>query len=287
MRVSPDRIKLEDEYTLHLDSGIALRVYADNRPTNYEIAGIQKGIVLIDSGRELIEEGAGFGLPVAKYPDKSIFPGTAYTEIVDNPPFVTIEKTYVMNSVSFKELKNYGQISDIIYHPIHQAFTKLYLNFKILRPVFDWVLENRTRAGITTTFKHVEPRGTVKISYTINMKKIDIKVYPDLDPGCTELVLLNEQGASTFRKYSDSRKVLIDRRIGAWQPVKGDYATFSDLHGSLSFSITKPMRSGFYMGREFVKDRFSWSGLALSLNAYNDTEYEILLNENNLKVFHK
>lgn len=275
---SPEGRRIKDYYTYYLRKDLALRVYADNRPSNYEIADIQKGLILVYSGNELIEEGAGFGLPVAKYQDKSIFPGSAYTEIIDNPPYVIIEKTYEMNSVSIKNLKNYGRISDILYHPFHQTFTKLYLNFEILRPFFDWILENRTRVGIETIFKRVESRGSVKISYIIGMDEINIKVNPALDKGCKELILLNEQGASTFRKYSDNRNVLMDKKIGAWQPVQGHSATFSNLHGSLSFSITKPNKAGFYRGREFIKYRFSWSGLALSFKEYNETEYKIVLN---------
>ena len=200
-----------------------------------------------------------------------------YIEIIDEPPLVIIEKTYEMNLVSIKSLKNYGRISDVLYQPIHRAFTKLYLNYEMLRPLLDWILENRTRIGISTTFKKIKSRGNVKIAYKIGTNTINIKVYPNLEPGCIKLVLLNEQGAAIFRKYSDNRQVLVDRNIGAWQPVQGDSATFSDLQGSVSFSITKPTGADFHRGREYIKERFSWSGLALSFNTNNYVEYNIIL----------
>ena len=81
----PRKVVINDHFTTSLHNGLALRVYVDNMPTNFEISDIHKGLILLESGKELIEEGAGFGLPVAKYGDKSIFPGSAYIEIIDEP----------------------------------------------------------------------------------------------------------------------------------------------------------------------------------------------------------
>ena len=53
--------------TVDLHGGLSIRVYPDRRPGNLEIAGIQKGLILLDGGLELVEEGAGFGLPIALF----------------------------------------------------------------------------------------------------------------------------------------------------------------------------------------------------------------------------
>ena len=50
--------------TLALGSNLALRVYADTRPHVGKITPLQKGLVLVQDGRELIEEGYGFGTPI-------------------------------------------------------------------------------------------------------------------------------------------------------------------------------------------------------------------------------
>jgi hypothetical protein len=50
--------------TLPLGEGLELRLYEDARPHVGKIARIQKGLVLAQDGRELIEEGYGFGSPI-------------------------------------------------------------------------------------------------------------------------------------------------------------------------------------------------------------------------------
>jgi hypothetical protein len=50
--------------TLALADGLELRLYEDPRPHTGKIARIQKGLVLAQDGRELIEEGYGFGAPI-------------------------------------------------------------------------------------------------------------------------------------------------------------------------------------------------------------------------------
>jgi hypothetical protein len=47
-----------------LDSGLAVHVYADTRPHVGKITPLQKGLVLVQDGQELIEEGYGFGTPI-------------------------------------------------------------------------------------------------------------------------------------------------------------------------------------------------------------------------------
>ena len=159
-----------EPYTHHMAGGLAVRVYPDRRPGNLEIAGIHKALVLLRGDEELVEEGAGFGLPVAKYRDKTLFPGSATLAVLPGTP-PTVVKTYMMDAVSVKSLGG-ARISDAVYHPLHRVFSFLYLHLGSLRPIFDSIIELRSAAGVRTSFEPAEPRGEVEVTYTLHPDRV-------------------------------------------------------------------------------------------------------------------
>ncbi len=56
--------------TLNIDEHVSLRMYSDTRPHCLHTAPLQKGLILAKDGKELVEEGMGFGAPVVIYVDK-------------------------------------------------------------------------------------------------------------------------------------------------------------------------------------------------------------------------
>jgi hypothetical protein len=255
-------------FTLNVGNRVSLRLYGDTRPHCLEIAPLQKGLVLVLDGRELIEEGAGFGLPVVKYEDKTYFSGTAETCFQDDadPPLLT--KTFCLDTISRKRLGKTSYVNDNLYSLIHGIFNKAYLARQELAPALNAIMELRKSLKIDTDFVRVPPRGKVKVTYACFPDLLEVRVdFPELRKDrCQEILVLNEQGATFFSKYFDTNGLLLsDRSIGAWQNVKAEKASLSDRKETLSFTLKNKKSAKSFRGWERTKGRFSWAGLGYSL----------------------
>jgi hypothetical protein len=277
----PQHARIEEVFTFKADKELAFRLYPDNRPRNLEIAALQKGIVLMSKGAELIEEGAGFGVPIAMYADCTFFSSTAqiYLEELSEKAAV-ISKVYFLDTVSRKQLRG-SFINEGLYSLFHKTFTKAYLNTENLRPVFDWIMSFRKALGVETQFVKAASKGKVTVTYTLFPDAI--KVHVDLSAldkaRCREILILNEQGASVFRKHTDSEgTVLRDKQIGGWAKVTAKQASFSDVAEQISFSLENIRGATLYRGREQIKGRFSWTGMTYGLNPHASSfDYTIKL----------
>ncbi len=63
-----------------LSEGLAVRLYADSRPHTGKVARLQKGLVLVVDGRERIEEGFGYGLPLIEIDGQAYLSRSASVE---------------------------------------------------------------------------------------------------------------------------------------------------------------------------------------------------------------
>jgi hypothetical protein len=260
----------EELITLPLTEGLSVRLYPDSRPSNLEIGGLHKGLILIADGKELVEEGAGLGVPVAVYGDKTYFPGSSRVDVLHTYP-PTIRKTYELNMVSRKSIMDL-KISDAVYRPFHAVFHAAYVSAPHLRPILNGVMRLREEAGIETSFEKGENRGSVPVTYMVSTNEIAVEV--DLSnlraEGLVEVAVLNEQGAR-FSVYSDSDNVTLrGNRIGGWDIVSAGECTLSDPSSGASFTLSSIDGARLRRGREAVKNRFSWAGLNYSL--CNDTK---------------
>ncbi len=86
-QVTPQKlhaVNFQKPLTLPLNNRLSVRLYADCRPHCMETAALQKGLVLMLDGKELVEEGLGFGVPIAKYKDKTYFSSSAQISVQEN-----------------------------------------------------------------------------------------------------------------------------------------------------------------------------------------------------------
>jgi len=266
--------------TVPLNQHLSLRLYRDNQPHCLETAALQKGLVLIHKGKELIEEGIGFGVPVIKYHDKTLFSSKAEIIIGTKTP-LCIKKRFLIDTVSKKRFYK-AYVNDEVYEFIHKLFERVYLGHNRLLPLNNKMMELRAILQIKTEFAKVEPRGAVNLKYTLKDKEIQVTAdFSNLKrDGCLELLLLNEQGANTFQSYADTDGLRLNGRgIGAWGMVHAKEATLRSASGDLAFSLKNEVAARLFRGWESTKNRFAWAGLSYSISPNTDTfQYTIKLN---------
>ena len=251
-----------------MENQVSLRLYRDSSPHYLEIASLQKGLVLSLDGKELIEEGIGFGVPVIKYREKTFFSSSAECSIQKNGNLRTLVKRFALDTVSRKRVWKASYINDEFYRFFHKLFERAYLGHKSLVPVFNRIMELRRIMRVQTEFIKVKPQGTITFKYSCQPNIIEIQVdLSDLEiDGCQEILILNEQGSTFFRKYFDTSGLrLFDEKIGAWEMVRAEEASLSDEKETLTFTLRNRDASALFRGWEKTRGRFSWAGLGYSL----------------------
>jgi hypothetical protein len=268
--------------TLQLSDRLSVRLYRDCRPSCLETGALQKGLVLFLDGRELIEEGVGFGVPIVRYEDKTFFSSIADVSIQKTGSTYMLTKVFTLDTVSLKKFGRATYIDDGLYSPLRKTFQSLYLKHKKLNPLFNKAMELRDLANIKTEFIAVKPRGTVTMNYNCQPNVINIKA--DFSKvtlkKCVEVLVLNEQGSSVFQRYVDSSGLdLLGRKIGAWEKVSADQASLQSVKGLVSFTLQNVGGVSLLRGWERTKKRFSWAGLSYSMRPNNSVfDYSIKLN---------
>lgn len=252
---------------------MAFRLYPDCRPCNLEVADLQKGLILTLDGKELVEEGVGFGVPVVKYADKTFFSKSAKASVEEESDTI-VSKSFLIDAVSRKRIWKGPFISDSLYSSLHRAFARGYMTHKGFRPMFDGIMGLRRSLGVRTQFVRVQPRGRVNVAYRCLSDTIQVEVdLRELDMSrCEEILILNEQGSTFFRKYFDIDGLeLINGQIGAWEKVEAEEAYLSGMMGTMRFSLKRVNGATLYRGWEQVKGRLYWAGLSYSLKPKTPT----------------
>jgi hypothetical protein len=257
--------------TFPLTRRLSVRLYRDCRPNCLETASLQKGLVLLLDGRELIEEGMGFGVPVVKYADKTFFSSKAEVTVQKHDSGYLLTKNFVLDTVSVKKLGSASYLNDKLYSTARKTFQLLYLKHKRLNPLFNKAMEIRDLLGVKTEFHTVKPRGTITITY--HCQPDTVKIHADLSNitlnRCQEVLLLNEQGSSIFQTYTDNTgEKLQANQIGAWDRVAADNAALLSPDGRVAFSVRGDYGALLFRGWEHTRKRFSWAGLSYSIQPY-------------------
>lgn len=255
-----------------------MRLYSDTRPHYYHIAGLQKGLILVKQGAELVGEGTGFGVPVVRYRDKTYFSGSSTLRISQTGNSTTLVKKFVLDMIHEIRFRK-TRIENKITRRFAKFLAELYEKHKRWRLLFLHSLLKR--AGIQSLFVQVKPAGKVTVIYRIDPPFIHVKALFELwkKEGLQKIFLLNEQGSRFFRKYCDSNcTVLFDKHIGTWDAVEAEWACVFSKSGEFGFCLRKVEDTVLHRGREFLEGILDWVGLDYEFSPHKTCfEYDIEL----------
>jgi len=264
------------EYTIPLSNSISLRTSSDTRPHKWKIADLQKGLRFVYDGKETVGEGTGFGVPVLLYSGETCFSGSSCVYAFNKGSSTIIRKEFIVDRVHRKTIRSV-KLESRKMRALWRLISKLYMRFGFLRTLMSTDISKKL--GLRTDFIGTHPLGKVIVTYQVSKSKVNVKV----DLALLErrelkgIFVLNEQGSTFFRKYSDSQGLtLIDEEIGSWRIPEARCASITDLRGGVGFRLWRNKNSALYLGREYSEGHMDWVGLDYEISPRSDNfEYQI------------
>ena len=252
----------------------------DRKKQSYPSCRLQKGLLLFKRNKDLSEEGVGFGVPILKSGEKTIFPGRANIELKEYADKINVMVDYDLNLAETIVVKG-RKIKNRTIYILKESLSFLHRKYPCSRELLTkGSNELRRSFGIETGFEEVASAGLASIKYTITSDGM-IHVRADLSrikkEIFTEVMIMNEQGANFFDTYCDSKgTILSGDEIGSWQETPCDEVSFIHSRNDLAFTLSKIDGSKMFYGRELVGNRLSWSGIAYLISPnIQDFAYDI------------
>jgi len=259
------------EITIPMSQGLSLRVGALTvGGKEYPTTQLQKGLILLQDGQELAEEGVGFGVPVLKQGMRTIFPG--HVELTAQRRGSIWELTAVFRLNLEERIATPGRAS-VKSKPLYivkNSLAALIRRFPRLRGLLTAASNGLRRTlGWETTFEDAGFCATVKMIYTVDSQtgKVNIEVDASGLPtdSITEVVVMNEQGAHHFDRYLDSGGTFLrGKEIGCWDEVTAEEASFISTPHRVAFTLGQVKGARLFRGRELIGSRLAWSGFGYS-----------------------
>jgi hypothetical protein len=265
-------------HTHSISDSVALKINSNTQPLNMKIANLQKGAILLYNGAEVVGEGIGFGVPIGKYADETIFSGSSFLQVHKKENLIIIRKEFLMDLIARDKFRNL-KLENMKLRWIIDSISLLYQKHKRLAQIILLTKKLLFKFGVESTFVRTVPKGKVVVTYTLNRNRILVKInLSQLDrTDLQKVFVLNEQSAQFFRKYSDSEGIeLVDDEIGAWNNVTAQWARIFDEQNKIGFNLKNIEGTVLRRGRELMQGSLDWIGLDYELDPEHDPfEYEI------------
>jgi hypothetical protein len=250
-----------------LPNGLSLEItdQASGRE-DYPTRRLQKGLLLIDRGQELGEEGVGFGVPILKRGVRTIFPGRMKLVCHREGQAWRVSTSFEMNLVERLDGPSGERLKSQALYIAKDHLAALHRRLPPLRSALNATSAALRRTfGWVTTFEEAGDCTTVQVTYAVHSEEGRIGItleIPDLsEDGVTEVVVMNEQGGRRFDRYRDSDRVTLQgRAIGTWDEVLADRADFVSSSHRVAFSLGQVEGAKLHRGRELIGSRLAWSG---------------------------
>jgi hypothetical protein len=259
------------ELIVPLCDGLALKIADQPLGHKYPTARLQRGLLLLDAGRDLAEEGVGFGVPVLKRGALTIFPGGVQLAERRDGRSQAITATFQMNLVERLAGTDGRGPTSWCFYAVRDLLAALHRRLPPLRRPLTTISNTvRRRRGWVTTFEETDTCETLDVTYSIDGDGARVHVAVDMselpESDITEVVIMNELGAHHFDLYLDSEGArLRGHEIGTWSKVAATRAAFASSSSGVAFSVRRVEGAKLYRGRELVGSRLAWSGFGYSL----------------------
>lgn len=238
--------------------------------SGYPSSQLQKGLILISDGKELVEEGVGFGVPVLKFGVCTLFAGDIELTHAGDTPSLQIAARFKMNLVERLANPGDGSLESRVLYRIKNQLAELYRRYPASRSALT-VLSNSLRSlfGWQTIYKPSGVSYIVDITYDIDARTgmigINVTSSRATNSRISEVILMNEQGAHAFDTYMDTNGLYLrGDEIGGWEEVSASQGTFLSTAHRVSFSCHQVAGATLFRGRELIGTRLAWSGFGYS-----------------------
>jgi hypothetical protein len=128
-------------------------------------------------------------------------------------------------------------------------------------------------------FVPIESRGTIEVTYTVDATGIVVSVrVVNLEPGFSEVGILNEQSAAFNDMATDNAPTALDGAFGRWMPLDGKWARLQSKSLGVQFWLPAVNGAQLHGGRELAPPDFDWAGLDYTFGpSFTGTTYRILV----------
>jgi hypothetical protein len=257
------------EINIPLSQGLSLKMSDIPGKKEYPSTRLQKGLILLDQGREMAEEAVGFGVPVLKKGLETIFPGDVTLSSRHADSSWEITALFKLNLVEKIAAAGDRHVENSLLYAVKNTLAAVIRSMPVFRRLLT-AASNRLRQAFKweTTYAAAPFSTEVSMTYTIQMETGRLSVEIDasrLPRDITEVVVMNEQGARFFDRYADSSGVGLEgEAIGCWDEVFASEAGFESSAHRAAFRLGQAQGARLFRGRELVGSRLAWAGFGYS-----------------------